>query len=219
MNFRAGAVLARRVGVPLACALASSWRIEVLGDERWTEAQQTGRPAVIMSWHEALLPVLWQHRARGVSAVVSAARDGQHLAAFARRIGYRIISGSSSRGGARALLKAVRALRDGQVVGFTPDGPRGPRRVLKPGVLLAAQRGGGVIVPVHAEARAAWRLGSWDAMVVPKPFTRVRIAYGAPILVGPGLEGRLTAQSLVQAALEEVTKLSAWPDAAAIPTG
>lgn len=211
--------LIRHLGVPLACALARSWRIEVVRDDRWRLAQASGRPAVIMSWHEALLPVLWQHRARGVTALVSPARDGQHLATFARRIGYRIIAGSSSRGGTRALLRAVRVLREGRVVGLTPDGPRGPRRVLKPGIFLAAQRGGGVIIPVHAEAKAAWRLGSWDAMLVPKPFARVRIAYGAPIVVGPGVEGREAAQALAQAALEEVTRLSAWPDAAAIPTG
>jgi lysophospholipid acyltransferase (LPLAT)-like uncharacterized protein len=172
-----------------------------------------------MSWHEALLPVVWHHRAQGVSAVMSAGRDGQHLAAFARRIGYRIIPGSSSRGGARALLRAIRALREGRVVGFTPDGPRGPRRVIKPGVLLAAQRGGGVVVPVHAEAHPAWRLASWDTMLIPKPFAKVRIAYGAPFFVEPGARGRATAEARARESLEEVTRLTAWPDGAAIPTG
>ena len=187
--------------------------------ELWHQVRATGRPVVIMSWHEALLPVLWHHRAQGVAAVVSSARDGQHLAAFARRIGYRIISGSSSRGGARALLRAVRTLREGRVVGFTPDGPRGPRRVIKPGVLMAAQRGGGLVVPVHAEARPAWRLASWDTMLIPKPFARVRIGYGTPFLVEPGPEGRASAEARARESLEEVTRLTAWPDGAAIPTG
>ena len=61
---------------------------------------------------------------------------------------------------------------------FTPDGPRGPRRELKPGVVAAAQRGGGVIVPIHAEADRAWRLHSWDRFMIPKPLARVRITYG-----------------------------------------
>jgi len=219
MRIRPPNSLTRRLGAPLACALAWSWRLEVVRPEFWHQVRTSGRPAIIMSWHEALLPVLWHHRAQGVSAVMSGGRDGQHLAAFARRIGYRIIPGSSSRGGARALLRAIRALREGRVVGFTPDGPRGPRRVIKPGVLLAAQRGGGVVVPVHAEAHPAWRLASWDTMLIPKPFAKVRIAYGAPFFVEPGARGRAIAEARAQESLEEVTRLTAWPDGAAIPTG
>jgi hypothetical protein len=207
------------LAVPAARALARSWRIEVVRPENWTAALEDGRALVITSWHEALLPVLWQHRDQGVAAVISAAGDGQRLQAFTRSIGYKVIAGSSSRGGARALLAAVRALQDGVSVGFTPDGPRGPKRVLKPGVVLAAQRGNGLIVPVHASAEPAWRVGSWDAMLVPKPFARVRIAYGAPFTVGPGAAARGEAEARVTAALEEVTRLSECPDAAATLTG
>jgi hypothetical protein len=150
---------------------------------RFHQVRTSGRPAVIMSWHEALLPVLaapgaefrgdecWARRSAS-GCVRPPNRPSDH-------------PGSSSRGGARALLRAVRALREGRVVGFTPDGPRGPRRVIKPGVLLAAQRGGGVVVPVHAEAHPAWRLASWDTMLIPKPFAKVRIAYGAPFSWSP----------------------------------
>jgi lysophospholipid acyltransferase (LPLAT)-like uncharacterized protein len=219
MRVRLPASVTRRLGAPLACTLARSWRLEVVRPEFWHQVRGSGRPVVIMSWHEALLPVLWHHRAQGISAIMSAGRDGQHLAAFARRIGYRIIPGSSSRGGARALLRAVRTLREGRVVGFTPDGPRGPRRVIKPGVLLAAQRGGGLVVPVHAEAHPAWRLASWDTMLIPKPFAKVRIAYGAPFFVEAGEQGRAAAEARARESLEEVTRLTAWPDGAAIPTG
>ena len=144
---------------------------------------------MFLLWHEVLLPLLWHHRDQGVAIVVSENRDGQYLADFARALGYRTVRGSSSRGAARALLGAVRELKEGHSVAFTPDGPRGPRRELKPGVVAAAQRGGGIIVPVHARADRAWRLDSWDRFLMPKPGARVTVTYGRPFEVEPGDEG------------------------------
>jgi lysophospholipid acyltransferase (LPLAT)-like uncharacterized protein len=153
-----------------------------------------------------------------VTIVVSEARDGQYLAACARRIGYREAPGSSTRGGVRALVSAVKALQAGGTVAFTPDGPRGPRRELKGGVLLAAQRGAAVVVPLHAGADRAWRLRSWDRFLVPKPFARVRIAYGATFEVAPGPDGLLAARTAAEASLAEAVREVQWDDAAT-PTG
>jgi hypothetical protein len=186
--------------------LASSWRITVAHEERWQALQQAKQPHVFLLWHEALLPLLWQHRNQGIAIVVSEARDGQYLSDVATSLGYRTVRGSSTRGGARALLGAVRELRAAGAVAFTPDGPRGPRRELKPGVVAAAQRGGGAIVPIHAEADRAWRLHSWDRFMIPKPFARVRISYGRPFTVAEGETG--LAEGLAQAAeaLDEVSR-------------
>jgi lysophospholipid acyltransferase (LPLAT)-like uncharacterized protein len=169
--------------------IAGSWRISTQHEERWRSLYEARRPIVYLLWHEALLPLLWHHRRQGVVIVVSENRDGQYLSDFARVLGYRSVRGSSSRGAARALLGAVRELQSGCSVAFTPDGPRGPRRELKPGVVAAAQRGGGVIVPVHARADRAWRLDSWDQFLIPKPGARVTVTYGRPFEVGPGQEG------------------------------
>ncbi len=168
--------------------------------------RQARRPHVFLLWHEALLPLLWQHRNQGVAIVVSEARDGQYLSDLAASLGYRTVRGSSTRGGARALLGAVRELRAAGAVAFTPDGPRGPRRELKPGVVAAAQRGGGVIVPIHAEADRAWRLHSWDRFMIPKPLARVWITYGRPFEVAEGEAG--LAEGLARAAegLDEVSR-------------
>lgn len=168
---------------------------------------QARRSHVFLLWHEALLPLLWQHRNQGVAIVVSEARDGQYLSDLAATLGYRAVRGSSTRGGTRALLGAVRELRAGRSVAFTPDGPRGPRREIKPGVVAAAQRGGGVIVPIHAEADRAWRLHSWDRFMIPKPLTRVRITYGRPFEVAEGEQG--LAEGLARAAegLDEVSRM------------
>jgi lysophospholipid acyltransferase (LPLAT)-like uncharacterized protein len=198
---------ARAISGPAVRTLASSWRIQVIHEERWRVLYQASRPLVFLLWHEALLPLLWQHRNQGVAIVVSEARDGQYLSDLALTLGYRAVRGSSTRGGARALLGAVRELQAGRSVAFTPDGPRGPRRELKPGVVAAAQRGGGVIVPIHAEADRAWRLHSWDRFAIPKPLARVRITYGRTFEVAGGELG--LAEGLARAAegLDEVSRM------------
>jgi lysophospholipid acyltransferase (LPLAT)-like uncharacterized protein len=159
---------------------------------------------VFLLWHEALLPLLWQHRRQAIAIVVSEARDGQYLADLARSLGYRAVRGSSTRGAARALLGAVRELQSGHAVAFTPDGPRGPRRELKPGVVAAAQRGGAVIVPLHAEVDRAWRLHSWDRFIIPKPAARVRVLYGRPFEVAPGETGFSQGMTEARQRLDEI---------------
>jgi lysophospholipid acyltransferase (LPLAT)-like uncharacterized protein len=197
----------RAIGGPAVRVLAASWRIELTHEERWRVLHQAKRPLVFLLWHEGLLPLLWQHRNQGVAIVVSEAREGQYLSDLAATLGYRAVRGSSTRGGARALLGAVRELQAGGSVAFTPDGPRGPRRELKPGVVAAARRGNGTIVPIHAEADRAWRLHSWDRFMIPKPFARVRITYGRPFEVAEGELG--LAEGLARAAegLDEVSRM------------
>jgi lysophospholipid acyltransferase (LPLAT)-like uncharacterized protein len=194
--------------------LATSWRIRLVHEERWRTLYDARRPHVFLLWHEALLPLLWQHRRQGIAIVVSEAREGRYLADFAASLGYRSISGSSTRGGARALLGAVRELQAGHAVAFTPDGPRGPRREIKPGVVAAAQRGGAPIVPLHAEADSAWRLHSWDRFMIPKPFARVWITYGHPFDIAPGEDGFAVGLERAAAALHQVSRSGAWRDEA-----
>jgi lysophospholipid acyltransferase (LPLAT)-like uncharacterized protein len=169
--------------------LASTWRMRSVHEERWRPLYEARRPHVFLLWHEVLLPLLWQHRGQGIAIVVSEAREGQYLADFGIALGYRTVRGSSTRGAARALLGAVRELQEGRAVAFTPDGPRGPRRELKPGVVAAAQRGRATVVPLHAEASRSWRLHSWDRFMIPKPGARVTVTYGRPFDVADGDAG------------------------------
>ncbi|MEO8634803.1 MAG: DUF374 domain-containing protein [Gemmatimonadales bacterium] len=206
----------RWVGPPLARMLARSWRMEVVRPERAESVFGSGRAYLLLTWHEALLPVLWHHRHRGIAAVVSEAGDGEYLASLAAPLGYRLIRGSSSRSGSRALREAIRVLQAGGAVGVTPDGPRGPRRVLKPGLVQAAASAGVCVLPVFAGAARGWRAGSWDRFLVPAPFTLVRIAYGEPVMVHGVSRQELEQQVL--ASLEDAIRLAACPDAAATLT-
>ncbi len=189
MKLKVPPAAARAVAAPAMRLLARSWRIRTEHEDRWRSLYEAGRPHVFLLWHEVLLPLLWHHRRQDIAIVVSENRDGQYLADFALGLGYRAVRGSSTRGAARALLGAVRELQAGRSIAFTPDGPRGPRRELKPGVVAAAQRGGGVVVPIHARVDRSWRLDSWDRFLIPRPAARVTVVYGRPFEVEPGEAG------------------------------
>jgi lysophospholipid acyltransferase (LPLAT)-like uncharacterized protein len=198
---------ARAVAAPAMGLLARTWRVGTEHEERWRPLYESRRPHVFLLWHEALLPLLWHHRGQSIAIVVSENRDGQYLTDFALALGYRAVRGSSSRGGARALLGAVRELQAGRAVAFTPDGPRGPRRELKPGGVAAAQRGGGVIVPIHARVDRAWRIHSWDRLLVPKPAARISVIYGRPFEVEPGDEALATGLREAEVRLAEIVEV------------
>lgn len=170
-------------GLHLLRLLARTWRIRVLRGEPVEALRATRVPAAFAFWHGEMLPLLYQHRDRGVAILISSHRDGEVIARIAHGLGYRSVRGSSSRGAGRALLGLVRELEGGGEVAVSPDGPRGPARHFAPGVLIAAQRAGAYILPVAAFADRAWRLRSWDRFLIPKPFARVTIAYAAPTKV------------------------------------
>ena len=219
MLSRVGRETIRRLGPPSLRAVAGTWRTEVIAGERWEEVVESGRPFVLLCWHEALLPVIWHHRHHGISAMISEAQDGEYLAGFVQSIGYDLIRGSSTRGASRVLRDAIRVLRAGRAVGLTPDGPRGPRRVFKPGAVAAAGMSGARVLAVHAEAEPCWRAGSWDRMVVPAPFARIRLAYGpwfAPAREHSGCEQAIFHGSQ---ALEEAVRLATFPTGVATPIG
>lgn len=173
----------------IATLLASSWRLEVCGEQRVLQLRSAGERIIYAVWHGSLLPPLWHRRRQGITLLASAHHDGARLADAARRWGYRVAFGSSTRGGRGGLRSVVRALAQGTEVAFTPDGPRGPARVAKPGAVAAAQHGEAFIVPIGAAAEPAWRASSWDAFTIPRPFSRVRLVYGEPFRVPSGTAG------------------------------
>jgi len=164
-------------------AIASTWRFRIRGGEHLAGLRAAGTPFIFSLWHGQLLPLIWHHRGQHVAILVSEHRDGELIARIARSIGYRLIRGSTTRGGGRALLALVRTLEAGTEVAVTPDGPRGPAFEFAPGALVAAHRTGAPLLPIAAHADRAWRLSSWDGFIIPKPFARVTVAYGAPVRV------------------------------------
>jgi lysophospholipid acyltransferase (LPLAT)-like uncharacterized protein len=172
-----------RAGAVLLEALLRTVRVEIRPSRGLTRLDEAEEPYICVFWHGRLLPLAYAYRGSGVATLISRSRDGRAIADVASRWGYRIERGSSSRGGSTGLRGVVRHLEAGRRVALTPDGPRGPARVMKPGPLLAARLTGAPVVPVGIAASRAWHVGSWDGFMVPQPFARVLIQFGEPLSV------------------------------------
>lgn len=175
--------LIARAGGGLLSALLDSCRVEQKGTENFERFHAEGRPVVFVLWHGRLLPCTYWNRHQHLVTLVSQHRDGEYIARIVERWGYTAVRGSSSRRAAGALRELVRHVRGGRSLAVTPDGPRGPRAVMKPGALLAAQLSGAPVIPAAGGASRGWWFGSWDRFLVPKPFAKVRLVYGEPVWI------------------------------------
>lgn len=173
--------LAVAIGPWIVRALALTWKIDIKDSHHWRDRKRGGEASILSLWHGEMLPLLYVHRGQGIAILISEHRDGEVIARIAERLGLRTIRGSSSRGAARALISMGSALAEGTDIAITPDGPRGPLHSVAPGVLVVANRSRVPIVPLRATANRYWQLNSWDQFIIPKPFTKVSVAYGDPI--------------------------------------
>lgn len=173
------------VGGGVISALLSTCRVSRKGFHQYEEFHQRGEPVIFVLWHGRLLPCTYFNRHLGLATMVSRHRDGEYIARLVEKWGFTAVRGSSSRRAAGALRELVRHVQAGRSLAVTPDGPRGPREVMKPGALLAAQLSGAPLIPCAAGASRAWWFGSWDRFLVPQPFSHVRIACGEAVRVPP----------------------------------
>ena len=176
-------LLAGSAGRALITALMATVRFTVRHEDRLRRFIDRGQPVIYALWHGRLLPLTYYHRGRGIAAIISRSEDGEYIARVVEGWGYSTVRGSTSRGGSSALRGLVKAARDGRSLAITPDGPRGPRQRLQPGVITVAQLTGLPIVPLAGGCTRAWWPGSWDRFLVPKPFSRVTVLYGEPRFV------------------------------------
>ena len=146
---------------------------------------EQGTRYIHVFWHAHLLMMVYSYVGPRLVFMISRHRDGELIARTVARFGYVAARGSSTRGGLAAWREMLREMKRGSDIGFTPDGPRGPARRVQPGCILAAQRSGTPIVPVAVGATRCWRLKTWDRFVVPKPASRVLMAYGEPLTFEP----------------------------------
>jgi lysophospholipid acyltransferase (LPLAT)-like uncharacterized protein len=140
----------------------------------------TSAPAVLLCWHNRLFLAaeIYQRyrRPRTTYGLVSTSKDGAWLAAFFDLIGLRTVRGSSSRRGREALLDLSARLAEGNDVALTPDGPRGPIYSFKPGAAILVGRSRARVLLFGSGYSAAWRLKSWDAFILPRPFSTVSLS-------------------------------------------
>jgi hypothetical protein len=177
--------------------------------EEGGRADQRGEAGVWCFWHRCLLPAACFFRGRPrTTLLISASFDGELIARTIERMGYETVRGSSSRAGADGLRALARAVQDGATAVIPGDGPRGPRYFLKPGITRLARLTGHPVNSFYLLPQRAWVLRSWDALVVPKPFSRVVMVWGRPVPPPESNEAEEQVRLAVEATLERLRLLA-----------
>ena len=190
------AALISATATPLIRGLGATYRWRVDGYEHYESIVASGKQPIFAFWHGRILPATLFWKNRGIVVITSQNFDGEWIAGIIRRFGYGTARGSSSRGGARALVQLRRDLTDGKPAAFTIDGPRGPAKVAQAGAVFLAGATGQPILPFHIESSSAWTMNSWDRTQIPRPYARVAVAIGAPIHVPDTTESTIEALRL-----------------------
>ena len=182
----ASAAVIAAVGQPMIATLCRTVRWTAEGLRHYDAIQASGRQPVMAFWHGRIVHATWFFRRRGIVVMISENFDGEWIGRLIEKFGYRTARGSTSRGGARALVRMRRLAVDGAPTGFAVDGPRGPARSVQPGAVWLASLTGNPLLPFHSEADRFWTARSWDGTQVPKPFARAAMVVGVPIEVPRG---------------------------------
>ncbi|MBM4251687.1 MAG: DUF374 domain-containing protein [Deltaproteobacteria bacterium] len=203
----------------VARLLLLTYRIRVVGAEERTkaEAMHAGGSFCLALWHEQLFASILAHRGQKFAPLASLSADGDIVTRVMARFGFQTVRGSSSRGGPEARDQLVHMTKDGWFTAITVDGPRGPRRRVKGGIVDLARRTGVSIVPLTSTADRQWVLRSWDQFKIPKPFARILVRYGEPIAVAAETQGlafgsikNQIREGLAINEAQAVAELSAW---------
>jgi lysophospholipid acyltransferase (LPLAT)-like uncharacterized protein len=163
-------------------------------------------------WHENILVPAYHYGRRDIHVLISEHADGQLIAEACRHLGFRVVRGSATRGGARAIRQMVRRSRSAHLA-ITPDGPRGPRRQVQAGVVYLAALTGLPIVPFGIAFERAWRMSSWDRFAAPWPWSGAVCVTAEPISVPEDIrkdqleEYRMRVQQAMEAASEAAERI------------
>ena len=168
------------------------------------------KPVIYSFWHRAVFPASWMWRKQRIAVMVSRSFDGEYIARIIERLGFVAVRGSSSRGGAGALLGTKSVLERGESVAFTIDGPRGPKYVAKPGPVGLSKVTSIPMAAFYVALSNSWVLKTWDAFMIPKPFSRALVRVSRKTVVPADADDPQIAEyhAKLQAALERVTQFA-----------
>jgi len=142
---------------------------------------------VLAFWHGDLLmqPLNYRHfKKNGIfKAIISEHRDGESIRRVVQYLGVGSVNGSSTRGGAKALIGAIKAIKNGIDIGITPDGPKGPRGSIADGIVYIAQKTNCKILSFSSKPTKFWQLKSWDKFIIPKPFGHIDFYVSEPFSI------------------------------------
>lgn len=139
---------------------------------------------ILSVWHGDLLMQPFNYNnlklKKPLKAIISQHSDGEAIAKVMNYLGIQSISGSSSKGGAKALISAIKEIKKDSNIAITPDGPRGPIYSIADGIVAISQKTGAKIVPFSSKPSKYWQFNSWDKFILPKPFGTIDFYIGEP---------------------------------------
>jgi lysophospholipid acyltransferase (LPLAT)-like uncharacterized protein len=196
------------LGKGLVDLICRTVRIRSVGLEK-VKAEIESRRFILAFWHSRVLLVSYLYKGWGGVILVSKSKDGEMTTRILQRQGQETIRGSTSRHGVQAMTKLIKALKEEiRPCAVVPDGPRGPRFKVQPGIITLAQKTGYPIVPISYSAKRLKVFASWDRFILPYPFNEGCVIYGTPISVPGKLDpdGRELRRRRLEEELNRITK-------------
>ncbi len=167
----------------LVYLIGKTIRFEKRGWENYESIGQNGKTPILAFWHNRIFLSTYYFRHRGIIVMSSQSFDSEYIARFIQRFGFGVVRGSSTRGGVGALIEMIKLMRKGFPMGFSVDGPKGPKYVAKSGACLLAKKTQNPVVPFIVEVEKYWEVKSWDNLQIPKPFSRACVYIAEPFYV------------------------------------
>ena len=202
--------LVPRLAALLIAGIGLTLRFEDVA-EQGAVVQTPPSAGIFCFWHQCTFLAGWRFRRFHPHVLISRSFDGELIARTLARFGYRTVRGSSSRGGVSGLLELRALVQAGRLVVFTADGPRGPIHVAKAGPVKVAQMTGAPVGSFHLQPEHAWTLQSWDRFMIPRPFSRVVVAWSRMVpapTAGAGNEELDACRKALDAAIERARHLA-----------
>ena len=157
----------------------------VEGRENIINEINLGKSVILCVWHARLLSVVHNLKNEKVNALAGTHQDADIISRVAASWGWNMIRGSSKEKGDIAYRKIFKILKEKQNIFFiTPDGPTGPPKIPKLGIIRASQKTQTKIIPIGVYSTKNWGFTNWDTFFLEKPFGKLFIKYGAPIQFG-----------------------------------
>ncbi|MGD9202399.1 MAG: DUF374 domain-containing protein [Chitinispirillia bacterium] len=172
--------------------IGNTWQYRVSGVVE--NSPYRSKKKIYCAWHENILPLSFYFRNSKASFIASYHKDGKRLSSILQHWGGAVIEGSSRRKGLTAIRESVREIKSGKSLVITPDGPRGPRRVVKGGIAQIAFLSQSPVILVHIRCKKSWNLHSWDRFIIPVPFTGITIEFSGLLI--PETEGDTRSNSV-----------------------
>jgi lysophospholipid acyltransferase (LPLAT)-like uncharacterized protein len=154
----------------------------ILGENIPDSYHEKGTPVIVCLWHDRLMaaPYAWKWK-KPLHVLASNHSDGRLVARVVENFSMSAVFGSTGKNGTAAAKKLIRLVKSGENIAITPDGPKGPRHKLTPGVIAVSRLTKADILPFSYCVKRYYRFNSWDRFIFIWPFNRGVMVWGKPI--------------------------------------